>query len=311
MISRRNIRIKVLQSLYALLNASEDWSATQGKKHLLKNYTEALNLTLTYIDLTKQVCGYAIIDSSRKTNKHLPTSADLNVDISISNNAIVGYLSENGTFEKAMSTIHLGDKCDLSFIKKLYNVVIDTPEYHNYIAQETKTIEADILIFKFILNIIATNEVSAGVIDDIYMNIEDDNVMVLAFIEKSIAKFDKLDFTKLLSKDKSEFGIDLLETFLDKYSTTADIIKPKLLNWDPERIAMIDMIVMQLGITELLYFESIPTKVSINEYIDISKLYSTMQSGQFVNGVLDNIFKDLTKNNKIHKVDFQKKQKDA
>ncbi|MDE3252925.1 MAG: transcription antitermination factor NusB, partial [Bacteroidota bacterium] len=87
----------------------------------------------------------------------------------------------------------------------------------------------------------------------------------------------------------------------------AELIKPKLKNWDSDRIALLDMVLMRMGVCELLYFETIPTKVTINEYIDLAKDYSTPQSGQFVNGILDNIHKEMTESGKIQKVNFKNK----
>jgi N utilization substance protein B len=92
---------------------------------------------------------------------------------------------------------------------------------------------------------------------------------------------------------------------MDKKEVLMDLIKPKLKNWDPDRIATLDMILMQMGVSEFLYFETIPPKVTINEYIDLAKDYSTPQSGQFVNGILDNIHKDLVKEEKMHKINFK------
>jgi N utilization substance protein B len=94
---------------------------------------------------------------------------------------------------------------------------------------------------------------------------------------------------------------------MEKKEHLSDIIKPKLKNWDADRIAMLDMILMQMGVAEFLYFETIPPKVTINEYIDIAKEYSTPQSGQFVNGILDGIHKELLAEQKIHKTDFRQK----
>lgn len=87
-----------------------------------------------------------------------------------------------------------------------------------------------------------------------------------------------------------------------------DTIKPKLQNWDADRIASLDMVLMQMGLCELMYFETIPTKVSINEYIDLAKDYSTEQSGHFVNGILDNIHKELVAEGKINKIDFRQRK---
>ncbi|MBS1660144.1 MAG: transcription antitermination factor NusB, partial [Bacteroidetes bacterium] len=100
----------------------------------------------------------------------------------------------------------------------------------------------------------------------------------------------------------------LLVTVREKKEVLQDLIRPKLKNWDPERIATLDMILMQMGVAEFLYFETIPPKVTINEYIDLAKEYSTPQSGQFVNGILDNIHKDLVRDEKMHKINFKANQ---
>jgi N utilization substance protein B len=108
-----------------------------------------------------------------------------------------------------------------------------------------------------------------------------------------------------MSPDKWEFAKTLLKTAIDKKEYCAELIKPKLKNWDAERIAQLDMVLMRMGLCELLYFDTIPTKVTINEYIDLAKEYSTAQSGQFVNGILDNIHKELVTEGKIQKVSFK------
>jgi N utilization substance protein B len=113
------------------------------------------------------------------------------------------------------------------------------------------------------------------------------------------------NFQEIISPDKAKFARDLLSAVLEKKEVTQGLIKPKLKNWDAERIATLDMILMQMGVCEFLYFETIPPKVTINEYIDLAKEYSTPQSGQFVNGILDNIHKELVQENKMHKVNFK------
>ena len=113
------------------------------------------------------------------------------------------------------------------------------------------------------------------------------------------------DFGAIISTDKMDFAKDLLRTVEEKKEISMELIKPKLRNWDSERIATLDLIILQMGICEFLYFETIPTKVTINEYIDLAKEYSTPQSGQFVNGLLDNIHKELTAENKIIKKTFK------
>jgi len=104
-----------------------------------------------------------------------------------------------------------------------------------------------------------------------------------------------------------EFAHELLVAYFEKKEVVFQLIEPKLVNWDAERVALIDLILLHLGICELLYFPSIPVKVTINEYIDLAKSYSTMQSGQFINGLLDNVRKELTAENKITKLDYKGK----
>jgi N utilization substance protein B len=109
-----------------------------------------------------------------------------------------------------------------------------------------------------------------------------------------------------MSADKAQFAKSLLQTVLEKNEHLQTLIVPKLKNWDPERIALLDMIMMKMGVAEFLYFETIPPKVTINEYIDLAKDYSTAQSGQFVNGILDNIHKELVQEGKMQKVEYKK-----
>jgi N utilization substance protein B len=114
------------------------------------------------------------------------------------------------------------------------------------------------------------------------------------------------DFQQFVSNEKLKFAKDLLLSVIEKEEVCNDYIKDKLQNWDPERTAILDMILMRMGICEFLFFETIPPKVTINEYIDLAKDYSTPQSGHFVNGILDSIHKDLATQNKLHKVSFKK-----
>ena len=114
------------------------------------------------------------------------------------------------------------------------------------------------------------------------------------------------DFQQFVSTEKLKFAKDLLVSVIEKEDVCNEYIKDKLQNWDPERTAALDMILMRMGICEFLFFETIPPKVTINEYIDLAKDYSTPQSGHFVNGILDSIHKELAAQNKLHKVSFKK-----
>ena len=144
-------------------------------------------------------------------------------------------------------------------------------------------------------------------IDERFANWEDEGEMMVGFILDYLQKPGSIDFLDLVGDEKMKFATELLHTAIDKKGYTEEVIKPKLNNWDPERIAVIDMILLRLGVCELLYFDTIPTKVTINEYIDLAKDYSTEQSGHFVNGILDNIHKELVGSGKIQKISHKAK----
>jgi transcription antitermination protein NusB len=306
MISRRNIRIKAMQSVYALLQSTDDWNVKEGTKLLVNNYAEACELSVAYLYIAKGICDYAITDASNRASKRLPTAADLAVNTKMSKNTTVASLAANPHFEGACLMYKLDNKIDPDFIKRLYTYVVASEEYTQYISSAHQDEKQDEVFFLYLINILCTVEDFHSTVEEIYGHWLDDSTMVQAWIQKNFNKLPKTNFTDLLSKEKKDFGIELLATFFDRYSFTSELIKPKLLNWDSDRIAMMDMIIMQMGLTEILYFENIPCKVSINEYIDIAKNYSTMQSGQFVNGVLDKLYKELEKDNKIHKKAFSK-----
>jgi N utilization substance protein B len=143
-------------------------------------------------------------------------------------------------------------------------------------------------------------------IEENFTNWDDDAEMVILLLTNYLQKPGSYNFKEMISEEKWSFAKDLLQTVRDKSEHLESLVIPKLKNWDPERIALLDMILMKMGVAEFLYFETIPPKVTINEYIDLAKEYSTSQSGQFVNGILDNIHKELVQQGKMHKVDFRK-----
>ena len=165
-------------------------------------------------------------------------------------------------------------------------------------------------ILEFIFNdMMLANEVFVSHIEENFTNWDDDGEMVVQLLAGYLQKPGTYNFKQIMSQDKDEFAKGLLDTVKEKDEFLQSLIIPKLKNWDPERIALLDMVLMKMGVAEFLFFETIPPKVTINEYIDLAKDYSTQQSGQFVNGILDNIHKDLVQQGKMQKVDFKKPAK--
>jgi N utilization substance protein B len=179
--------------------------------------------------------------------------------------------------------------------------------YQSYIqelSREKKT-EKELLSYIFTDLIMADDDVTEF-LEELFIQWDDDAEMIYQMVLNFLGKPGTLDTKDIIGNEKYNYALSLLKTTIQKKDFTLEIIKPKLNNWDADRIAQLDMIIIRLGICEFLYFETIPTKVTINEYIDIAKSYSTQQSGQFVNGILDSIHKDLLSEGKLKKIDFKK-----
>jgi len=308
MISRRNIRVKVMQLLYMIESADSANTFKQPIQTLEKQLDKSRELFIYLIYFLSEVARYAETNARKRANKNLPSQSDLNVNIKIAGNEFIWSLLENKSYQKALETDKPEGTIDMDLVKKIYNQLIETPEYKQYITEQSRDKAKEREIIKLIFTqLMLPNEDFINHIEEHYNNWDDDAEMMDQLVLTYIQKPNSIKLDQLMGADKWDFARNLLRTAIEKKDYCAELIKPKLKNWDADRIAQLDMILMRMGICELLYFETIPTKVTINEYIDLAKEYSTAQSGQFVNGILDNIHKELTTEGKITKISFKNK----
>ena len=306
MISRRNIRVKVMQTLYSVESQDDGMNTSEPVKLLQKHFDQTRRLLLYLIHFLTEVARYSEKDAKNRASKHLPTQKDLEVNTKIAGNELLWKIVEHKSYSQAVKSDKPELLDDPELFRRIYHDLIATDQYQQYISVEgrDKKNEKDILEFIF-TDLMLPNDVFTSYIEEKFNNWDDDadmtNMLVLNFLNKP----NGYNFQEILSQEKWLFAKGLLETTIDKKEVSLDFIKPKLKNWEPDRIALLDMILMRMGVCEFLFFETIPPKVTINEYIDIAKEYSTQQSGQFVNGILDNIHKDLVRENKMHKVAFR------
>jgi N utilization substance protein B len=214
-------------------------------------------------------------------------------------------MMESDMYTQSLTIHKPASLADPEWIRKLYLLLTESTLYTIYNDTEGRERKSELEILEFILNdLMLANEDFTQYVEDIFNNWDDDadmlRLLILHFFQKPQA-FKPLE---MVSKDKFNFAVQLLETVINRRGQLDELIKPILKNWDPERLAQLDTILLEMGVCEFLYFETIPIKVTINEYIDLAKEYSTQQSGQFVNGILDNLRKELESNNQIHKVAF-------
>ena len=308
MLSRRNIRVKVMQTLYTLDSMGGDPTPGEATAILTKKIDQSRQLFTYLVYFITEVARYAETDAAKKANKHLPTEADLATNIKISGNDVLWKILDDVTFKAVVTDLKLSYIVEPDLLKKVYRELTATPEYKEYIEEQSRDKKAEKKMLEFIFtNLLLPDDNFISHIEEHFINWDDDAEMMHSLVLGYLGKPGQQSFHDILSKEKWSFAKDLLTTVLDKKEQTLEMIKPKLKNWDADRIAALDLILLQMGVCEFLYFDTIPTKVTINEYIDLAKAYSTPQSGQFVNGLLDNIHKELQSENKIDKRNFKDK----
>ena len=295
-----------MQTLYTLEAQEQAVKPGDASRILQKHFDQSRQLLSYLLYFIIEVARYAETDARLRASKHLPSEEDRNVNIKLAGNETLWKMLEDASLQKALETDkpHLQDNREL--IRKLYHDLVATPEYQQYIKEQgrDKKSEREMLDLIF-TTVMLPSETFLAHIEELFSNWDDDGEMISQIVMAYLAKPGSVPFQEIISKDKADFARLLLLTVMEKKEVIMDLIRPRLKNWDPERIATLDMILMQMGVVEFLYFETIPPKVTINEYIDLAKDYSTPQSGQFVNGILDNIHKDLVREDKMHKVDFR------
>lgn len=302
-----------MQTLYTIDTVETLLKPGEPQKILQQHFDQTRSLLIYLSWFLTQVARYAETEAHKRASKHLPSAEDLNVNTKIAGNEVLWKMLEDPALQEQFNKekpelTHRprpGENSDM--VRSIYLVLVETPEYKTYISTQARDKADEKKIIEFILNdMMLANESFISHIEENFANWNDDGEMVVQLLAAYIQKPGIYNFVQLMSPDKAQFAKSLLQTVQDKAEYLQEIIIPKLKNWDPERIALLDMILMKMGVAEFLYFETIPPKVTINEYIDLAKEYSTQQSGQFVNGILDNIHKELTQQGKMHKTDYKK-----
>jgi transcription antitermination protein NusB len=308
MISRRNIRVKVMQTIYTVNTLEKEVKPGEPQKILQQHFDQTRSLFIYLIYFLTELVRYAEADAQQRASKHLPTPEDLKVNTKIAGNELLWKMLEDAALKEQFAKEKPALIADKELLRKIYQALVETPEYKTYIAHPVRDKAEEKKILEFILNdLLLANEDFLSHIEENFSNWDDDGEMIVQLLTGYLQKPGSYHFNQMMTSDKEQFAKSLLQTVLKKNDHLQSLITPKLKNWDPERIALLDMIMMKMGVAEFLYFETIPPKVTINEYIDLAKDYSTSQSGQFVNGILDNIHKELIQDGKMQKVEYKKR----
>jgi len=308
MLSRRSVRIKVMQSLF-VLESNEFSSPEKVTKQLNQSIDQFFSFYHYVLYTALEVSQYVQKAADIKAAKLLPTDDDNEVNAKLLENQFVTELQENETFQTIVKKFKFTHLKDEHVIQTLYKELENSAFYSAYLSQQLTDSSDDIAIIKsLVFEILLPNEVFVEHLGDLFLNRDDDGLDVERLLTKLFSKAKKKRNVSLLIFENKEkvkelktFGSQLLKKNIENKDYLREEFSQYLKNWDASRLAKIDMLLIQMALSEMLYFKEIPTKVSINEYIDISKEYSTPKSKEFINGVLDKIMKNFKESGKIVK----------
>lgn len=277
----------------------------------MKSIDDVYEMYIRMLALLSEITEYTAIDAIDRANKHFPTEEDLNPNQKLLHNKFIVTLQKNPEFQAAVNKYQVNWHADPDFIKTIYNKLKSTAEYQIYLTTEgNEGLEESKEIIKYIFRkIILKNQNIIQAFEDKFINWSVDKEVMQGMVAKTIKNFTSEDpFANKLTpisadwKEDSKFVQDLYVQTLRNDDKYQEMIAERTKNWESERIALMDTILMKMAICELMNFPSIPVKVTINEYLDLSKDYSTPKSNSFINGILDKILGDLKRTNSIKKI---------
>ncbi len=307
MLNRRHIRVKVMQSIYAMHQSGSD-SIEKQEKFLLYSIDNILDLYLLMLSTLIEICKKEALFLDRSSTKHLATAEDKNANKKFISNAIFKLLAENHAILKAIEDRKITNWIlNDDYILLLLADIKKSDLYANYMTNRVNTFEEDQeFIVSLFMEVIASNDKFYDYLEDYRLTWVDDIPVVNTQIIKQLKALKPKDTNFSVPKvykdaEDEQFATDLFrKTILNETELAKEYIN-KTPNWDTERIAEIDTIILKMAICEFLKFPSIPAKVTINEYLEIAKEYSTPKSSIFINGILDNLVKEFQTTNRLNK----------
>ncbi len=307
MISRRLIRIKVMQSVYAMIKShNEDF--IKQERFLKHSLLKVLDLYVLNLQLLVEVQKLASKKVSYYNNKNLITKESLKVNTKFVENRLIKKIADSISIKNRMISNKLNNWEESNkYVRVIFDELQKSELYINYMSSDSDSFSSDKeFAISFFKEIIAPNEHLTAYFEDTLISWFDDIPYVNTWILKALNKqtIDSIFTIGSLYKDEDdeEFVSVLFRKSILKREEFKNYMQERTPNWASERVADVDSILITTAMVEFIYFPSIPTRVTINEYIEISKDYSTDKSSVFINGVLDKIYKDFTKNKKIVKI---------
>ena len=308
MIGRRHIRLKVMQSLYSYFsNSSNEISISE--KEMTKDIRSITDLHVIIISFIIEIHTYTTDFLDENKSKHIPSDEDLNPNTKFINNRIITALKEDELLNKKVSRISsIWRKNDLDIIRKVFVQMYKSQQYSDYLNNKKDDFNQDKKFIQIMLNeYILDNEIFHFILQERSIFWTDDLPFISMFLKSQINNMKENNKDSLISdvfknNDDKKFAIDLFRKTINNADEFEQLIESKVKNWELERISKMDLLLIKMALTEVISFTEMPIKVSFNEYIEISKYYSTQNSKVFINGVLDKIVTQYKREGKVKKV---------
>ena len=309
LVNRRYLRIKVFQAVYAY-QRTEGADLVKVEREMFESINKLYSLYLYLIRLVMQVGEAANEIAEQNKKKHFATAEDTNPNTRFIDNRVFKKLQSNVQLQQLMERSKIDWTNEHDDVRRIFKAFREDEQFQLYLIREENSLELDkeILVYLF-KNYLGINEVLHSALEEKDIYWQDDMPVAALTVIKTILSIpgtdtDQISILADLYKHKDEdqsFAKELLRKTVQFSDEYAEMIAEKAENWETERIALLDLIMMEMGLAELEHFANIPVKVTLNEYIELAKSYSTPKSKMFINGVLDKLVVDLKANGRINK----------
>ncbi|GAB4315593.1 MAG: transcription antitermination factor NusB [Bacteroidales bacterium] len=313
MLSRRHLRIRVLLALYSFYQSDSN-DIAQGEKELFKQLNKMHELFIWQLSLLTEIVAFARKRMEENKKKFFPTEEDLNPNTRFVDNRVVRWIEESREFNRFREAYKVNWADQEEMIRKLYVQIRETDDYAQYMSAPHDDFKNDReILIRVILNVIDSSEILQYFYEEKNIYWSDDFYTVNSLVIKALKAIKESwpndhPLPPMLKKgpegDENEdklFMRDLFRKTIVHSDEYQQMIAAKVKNWEIDRVALMDILILKMAIAELLEFPSIPVKVTLNEYIDLAKMYSTPKSKIFVNGILDKMIGELKEAGKIKK----------
>jgi N utilization substance protein B len=308
MLNRRQLRIKVLQALYAWYQG-ESTDLLKAEKELLFSVNKIYDLYIYYLLIFDEIVHLSTLRIEERKNKKLPNPEDLDPNLKFIENLVFLSLKNNKELKLNIANRKISWQNEMDLMKKIFNLIQNSEIFETYMSTRTSVLSQDKeFAIKIFTDYIANNELVLHHFEDKSIFWIDDIDLVCSSVIKTIQAInestDENQELIPLYKDEAvdrQYIIDLFRQTIKTDAVNEKLISSKAENWENERIATMDMVLMKMAISEVRAFPTIPVKVTLNEYIEISKFYSTPKSNGFINGVLDKAFHEMKEKGEYRK----------